>query len=138
MSFFNSSPIGKYDLQPGQWVILYSKKRAQMGPFQVLSRGENYTFEPCRYFVMNMSGNLLNYYPRMNQLHSQDVSSYEVRLIDFQNKGLSRKFRELQKIAMGHIKNLAQQDDGYAGDLFDPSDQTTRTAEQMRKKHKWN
>lgn len=130
MSF--SGTIGKYDLQPGQWIIFHWKSH-KIGPFQVLGKDDNYFVEPCRYAFITKNGSLLTYFPRMNRLESTDLFNYDVKVIASPAGVSPRKLRDLQQRAIEHIKMLSKEE--YKGYLFDPSDQTTSTAEQIRKKY---
>lgn len=79
-----SKNIGKWDLQIGQWVKFSTTKDLKEHPlskqqiysdsriFLVATR-EDYSFNPCRCFLIDEEGKAYDYCPRMNSLGSVDL-----------------------------------------------------------------
>lgn len=137
---FMSSPINRYSLKPGQWVVFSHDKESVskelVGPFKVISR-DDAMLDTCFCFLMNVEGKLVGYCPNTCRLGLKDLPwGYNVKVIGKEEirKTFEGKLEELQSKALGHLKDLAQHK--YFGKGFNPDNETTTlSGKEIREKY---
>ena len=135
------TPIGRYDLTPGQWVVFDNDKEELMtgnlgGPFKVINRYDSIS-DTCRCSLMNAKGNLVDYCPRIDILALKNLPpGYKVKIVGKEEIAIifGVKLEELQSKALEHLKNLALHK--YLGKGFNPDDEsTTLSGKEIREKY---
>ncbi|NBO24443.1 MAG: hypothetical protein EBU93_04315 [Chlamydiae bacterium] len=135
-----NSVINRFELQPGQWITFEDFQKPipnqLQGPFKVINRNDA-MLDPCRCFLMNLEGNLLDYCPRLSTLADAELPfTYFVRVqkIEKISEQLGEKFQIVQEYAIEHVKGLSRCK--YFEKGFDPTnDHFQLTGLQIREKY---